>query len=54
MDAFNSEPLVINEFGCINGDYQGLIANGYFSIQFVKRQANRPAHYLARAGRFSC
>ena len=32
VDAFNLEPLVINEFGCINGDYQGLIANGYFSI----------------------
>ena len=49
VDAFQSEPLAIDEFGCIIGDCRGLVANGYFSIQFVKRQANRPAHCLARA-----
>ena len=51
VDAFHSEPLVIDEFGCIIGDCRGLVANSYFSIQFVKRQANRPAHCLARAAR---
>ena len=51
VDAFHSEPLAIDEFGCIIGDCRGLVANSYFSIQFVKRQANRPAHCLARAMR---
>ena len=40
MDAFRSEPFVIDEFGCIIGNCQSLVANNYFSIQFVKRQAN--------------
>ena len=51
VDAFHSEPLPVDEFGCIIGDCRGLVANSYFSIQFVKRQANRPAHCLARAAR---
>ena len=51
VDAFHSEPLAIDEFGCIIGDCRGLVANSYFSIQFVKRQANRPSHCLARAAR---
>ena len=51
VDAFHSEPLAIDEFGCVIGDCQGLVANCYFSIQFVKRQANRSAHCLARAAR---
>ena len=37
VDAFHSEPLAIDEFGCIIGDCRGLVANSYFSIQFVKR-----------------
>ena len=49
VDAFHSEPLAIDEFGCIIGDCRGLVANSYFSIQFVKRQANKSAHCLARA-----
>ena len=36
VDAFHSEPLAIDEFGCIIGDCRGLVANSYFSIQFVK------------------
>ena len=52
VDAFHSEPLPIDEFGCIIGDCRGLVTNSYFSIQFVKRQANRSAHCLARAARF--
>ena len=51
VDAFHSEPLAIDEFGCIIGDCRGLVANSYFSIQFVKRQANRATHFLARATR---
>ena len=51
VDAFHSEPLAIDEFGYIIGDCRGLVANCYFSIQFVKRQANRSAHCLARAAR---
>ena len=49
VDAFHSEPLAIDEFGCIIGDYRGLVANSYFSIQFVNRQTNGPAHCLVRA-----
>ena len=49
VDAFHSKPLAIHEFGCIVGDCRGLVVNNYFSIQFVKRQANRPAHCFARA-----
>ena len=49
VDAFHSEPLAIDEFGCIIGDCRGLVANSYFSIQFVNRQANKPDHCLARA-----
>ena len=49
VDAFHSEPLAIDEFGCIIGDCRDLVANSYFSIQFVKRQANRSAHCLARS-----
>ena len=37
VDAFLSEPLAIDKFGCIIGDCRGLVANSYFSIQFVKR-----------------
>ena len=48
MDAFHSKPLAIDEFGCIIGDCQGLVANSYFFIRFVKLQANRPTHCLAR------
>ena len=48
-DAFHSKPLAIYEFGCIIGDCQGLVLNSYFSIQFVKRQANKATHCLARA-----
>ena len=51
VDAFHSKPLAIDEFGCIIGDCRGLVANSYFSIQFVKRQENRPAHCLARVVR---
>ena len=36
VDAFHSEPLANDEFGCIIDDYRGLVANSYFSIQFVK------------------
>ena len=48
VDVFHSELLAIHEFGCIIGDYRGLVANSYFSIQFVKRQTNRSAHCLAK------
>ena len=48
VDAFHLKPLAIDEFGCIIGDCRGSVANSYFSIQFVKRQANRSAHCLAR------
>ena len=51
VDAFHSKPLAIDDFGCIIGDCRGLVANNYFYIHFVKRQANRPAHCLARATR---
>ena len=51
VDAFHLELIAIDEFGCIISDCQGLVANSYLSIQFVKRQANRPAHCLARAAR---
>ena len=51
VDAFYLEPLVIDEFGCIINDCRGLVANSYFSIQFVKRQVNKLAHCLARAAR---
>ena len=51
VDAFHSEPLAIDEFGCIIGDCQGLVVNSYFSIQFVKRQANWSAHCLVRTMR---
>ena len=51
VDAFHSEPLAIDEFGCIIGDCRGLVVNSYFSIHFVKRQANRRTHCLARAVR---
>ena len=50
VDAFHSGPLTIDKFGCIINDCRGLVANSYFSMQFVKRKANRPAHCLARAG----
>ena len=36
VDAFHSEPLAIDEFGCIIGDCRGLVTNSYFSILFVK------------------
>ena len=36
VDAFHSEPFASDEFGCIIDDCRGLIANSYFSIQFVK------------------
>ena len=49
VDASHLEPFAIDEFGCIIGDCQGLVVNSYFSIQFVKQQANRPAHCLAKA-----
>ena len=32
VNVFLSEPLAIDEFGCIIGDCEGLIANSYFSI----------------------
>ena len=51
VDAFHLEPLAIDEFGCIIGDCRGLVANSYFSIHFVKRQANKLANCLARAVR---
>ena len=51
VDAFHSKPLAIDEFGCIIGDYRDLVANSYFSIQFVKRRANRLTHCLAKAAR---
>ena len=51
VDALHSEPLAIDEFGCIIGDRRSLVANSYFSIQFVKRQANRTTHCLARVTR---
>ena len=51
VDAFHLEPLAIDEFGCIIGDCRGLVANSYFFIQFVKQQANRLAHCLARVVR---
>ena len=51
MDAFRLEPLAIDEFGSIIGDCQGLVANRNLSIQFVKRQTNMSAYYLARAER---
>ena len=51
VDAFHSKPLAIDKFGCIIGDCRGLVANSYFSIQFVKRQANKSAHCLARVVR---
>ena len=49
VDAFHSEPLAIDEFGCIIGDCRGLVAHSYFLIQFIKRQTNRPTHCLAKA-----
>ena len=52
VDAFHLNLLSIDEFGCIIGDCRGFVANSYFSIQFVKRQANKSAHCLARAVRF--
>ena len=51
VDAFHSQPLAIDEFECIIGDCRSLVANSYFSIQFVKRQTNRPTHCLARGAR---
>ena len=51
VDAFHLEPLAIDEFGCIIDDCRGLVATSYFSIQFVKRQENRPTHCLARTVR---
>ena len=32
VDAFHSEPLTNDEFGCIIYDCRGLFANSYFSI----------------------
>ena len=52
VDAFHSEPLAIDEFGCIIGDCRGLVTNSYFSIQFAKRQANRQVYCFARVVRF--
>ena len=51
VDAFHSEPLTIDGFGCIISDCRGLVANSYFSIQFVKRQANKSTHCLNRVAR---
>ena len=51
VDVFHLEPLAIDKFGCIIGDCRSLVANSYFYIQFVKRQANRPDYCLARATR---
>ena len=51
VDAFHLEPLAIDEFGCIIGDCRGLVANSYFSIQFVKRQVNRSTHCLVKVAR---
>ena len=49
VDAFHLKPFAIDEFGCIISDCRGFVANSYFSIQFVKQQANKLAHCLARA-----
>ena len=52
MDTFHSKSLVIGKFECIIGDYRDLVDNSYFSIQFVKPQANRSTHYLTKVVRF--
>ena len=51
VDAFHSEPFVIDEFGCIIDDCRDFVTNSYFYIQFVERQVNRSAHCLVRAAR---
>ena len=53
VDAFHSEPLAIDKFECIIDDYRSLVANSYFSIQFIKRYANRQTHCLPKAVHFN-
>jgi ribonuclease HI len=50
VDAISSRQAGISEFSMLISYIQSLLRmNNYFEVKFVKRQANKVAHSLARA-----
>ena len=53
VNSFSSHSLDCSEYGFLILDCVCLRGNGNYSIQFVKRQANKCAHVLARHACFN-
>jgi hypothetical protein len=50
VDAISSRQFGVSEFSILISRIQSMLsANNYFEVKYVKRQANKVAHYLARA-----
>jgi ribonuclease HI len=50
VDAITSKQVGVSEFCVVISRIQSLLrANNYFEVKYVKRQANKAAHVLARA-----
>jgi ribonuclease HI len=50
VDAISSRQSGVSEFSILISRIQSMLsANNYFEVKYVKRQANKVAHYLARA-----
>jgi ribonuclease HI len=50
VDAIASRQVGVSEFSIVISHIQSLLlTNSYFEVKFVKRQANKVAHSLARA-----
>ncbi|KAK2370554.1 hypothetical protein QL285_083597 [Trifolium repens] len=50
VDAISSRQSGVSEFSLLISHIQSLLRmNNYFEVKYVSRQANKVAHYLARA-----
>jgi hypothetical protein len=50
VDAISSNHSGVSEFSLLISHIQSLLSfNNYFEVKYVRRQANKVAHYLARA-----
>jgi hypothetical protein len=51
VDSFPSNKVDVIEFGKINGHRKSLFSSFYFSysVEFVRRQANKVSHNLVKA-----
>jgi hypothetical protein len=50
VDAISTRQSGVSEFSILICHIQSMLrSNNYFEVKYVKRQANKVAHYLARA-----